>query len=375
MRINSASAGRIALFVIAIASASMLLVGVFAQPWWKARWDGGSMEVSTGGNRVCIEAQCRYDSLDELEDRNVTHARDRKVAMHEYDRLAVERISRSRWMRIIAPVMAALVLLAAVAGPRRRGPFGLLTGAALVVISAAGAILAVELLKVSENGGDAPDIWQGAGFPLAFAGAVLGVVVGVWVAAPAVAMQRGASRLVAALAVVGALLLTGGMFSTWSWSTQTSPRGEVRPIRSATLLRATECYLGERCPVIWLGEHRSEDPPAAVWAGRITFAASLVTSACGLLLTTMLLRRRAQRPRSSVGLVAIAGAGGGAVVVLMSSAWFVTQVPKLSPVITFLGLGPMLAITGAVFSGAAAAWVSGPLRGGALPEAFARSPQ
>jgi len=365
---------RVPLFVVAVAAGALLLVGVYAESWWSARWDGGWIEVSTGETRICIAGrsggECSDASLDTLQAQEQASARRRTWPISEYERTNVQRISRARWLTRVVPLTGGLlVLAAAVAGARGRwSVIARSAGVALLLVSTATALLALGVFKATEILGDMPGVQIGAAFPLVVAGAALAAGVGAWVAAPMLASGRAATAIVPALAVAGALLLGAATVSTWCWSTQMRSSGQVQPIRSATLLRATY-YVNE---TDWLGDNPADDPPDAVIAGRIAFVSAVATAACGVLLATIVRRRRSRPTRSQLaGRLAVIGVLGGAIVVLVSSAWFVLQVPKLSPVLTFLGWGPVLAVSGAILSGAVALWASWTLARTLLPQATA----
>lgn len=363
---------RVSLFTLAMAAGALLLVGVFVQSWWRGGSDDFRIDILTGETRRCDTGKCWTDSLDTLEERAREWERGRKSARSiERYQTQRDRISRSRWLRVVAPLTACLALLAAVLGPRpgRRFALGHVVGMALVLAATAAALLAMGVFKSSEDLGDLPNVRPGPGYSLAFAGAVLAAAVGAWVVAPMVGTHRRAIPVVAALAVTGALLLSAGTVSTWCSATRTDSHGEVKPIRSATLLRDT--YFSDE--PVWLGGRGSDAPTGAVWAGRIAFAASLATIACGGILTVLMLRARTRRARSlAAGYLAMVVAVAGAAVILASSAWFVFQVPKLTfPSVAFLGWGPVLAVSGAILSGSTALWAPGVLKQTALPEAVA----
>jgi hypothetical protein len=216
--------------------------------------------------------------------------------------------------------------------------------------------------------GEHPDPARiGPGFPIAFAGAALAALVGAWIAAPVLGARRGPS-LVAALAVASALLLAAGAVSTWSSSTRTSPSGEVRRIRSSTLLKTTSYDDATE----WLGDNPDDDPEPAVWAGRVAFAGSVATATCAVLVAVIVLRRRSRpaRPGWFDG-VARVGLLSGAVVVLAASGWFIVYVPRLSPSPMFLDRGAVFTVCGALLSAVVAMWSRAFLARGGLPDATA----
>jgi hypothetical protein len=180
-----------------------------------------------------------------------------------------------------------------------------------------------------------------------------------------VATFRGAAPVIAVLGITAALALAAATTATWSRSS-TDMGDKVVPILETTLVRVRECFGGDPCRIRWLGAPHPKNPPDpfdAIWAGRFALVGSIVTAGSLLVVGLLALRRRRDE-------IASCGAIAGAGVVLGSSAWYVTSIPELTVAPAVLGIGPWLAIGGAIVAVTTASWARG-LRRARVPEARA----